>query len=86
MDKKRDEDVDVFAYAVFTSIKPGVGKSTCRIANKKEWPDARSIFLSQNPPSMAGFGASLVLSTISFTWELALIINFKKVDTPDMKN
>ena len=31
----------------------------------------------------AGFGASLVLS---FTWELALITNFRKVDAQGMKN
>ena len=62
-DKKRDMDNDVFVCAVFTSIKPGLGKSTCFIASKKEGLDAICIcvsFPSQNPPSPAGFGASLL--------------------------
>ena len=44
--KKRDVNVDLFVYAVFTGIKPGLGKSTCEFANKKEGPYARSIFVS----------------------------------------
>ena len=43
-DKKRDVD-NVFVYTVFTRIKPGLGNSTCEFANKKDGPDARSMFV-----------------------------------------
>ena len=82
-------DNDVIVYAVFTSIKPGLGKSPCEFANKKERPDARStfvsLFLSQNPKPV-WFWRPFSAKYHSFTQELALITNFKKVDAPDMKN
>ena len=69
VNKKRDADVDVFVYAAFTtsSIKLGLGKSTYELLTKRKGRtrDQNLCQLSlSKTPEPAGFGASLVLSTI----------------------
>ena len=72
-------------------ITPGLGRARVLFANKNEGPDERSTFVSVfclKTPALAGFGTSMVLSTIILPGNyplITLISEFKKIVSQDQE-
>ena len=92
-DKKRNTDVDAFICVLFISKNTGTWKKHVFYLLTKMKGRRRDRHLYQcslsNPPALAGFGASMVLSTIVLPGNyplFTLFSKFKKVESPDPEN